>query len=208
MYLSQIITTYVRKDVRDIGNIKSITVFNKLLELLAFQSGQILNILEISNTLAISRETVSEYLDLMENTFIIRRITPFYKNLRSELSKNPKIFFMDTGMMHLLWLKEFPKIIFGNSFETFVFLELMKSHKKIHFWRTTNKQEIDFIIENKGLYAIEVKINFQQGDRRTLRFFSERYKCKSAIVGLQGEKTESSGEEKRKYIWELLRILK
>ena len=197
-YLGQIISTYVRKDIRDIGNIRNISSFNKLLEVLASQSGMLLNVLEISNTLKINRETVLEYLDLLENTFIIKRVTPFHKNLRSELSKNPKIFFLDTGMMHLLWLKEFPKVILGNAFETFVFLELMKSNKKINFWRTTNKQEVDFIVKSKELYAIEVKYNFQNLDNKSLRFFSKNYKCKSITIGLKGEK-------KGKYIWELLK---
>ncbi|HLC72587.1 MAG TPA: ATP-binding protein [Candidatus Nanoarchaeia archaeon] len=197
-YLGQIISTYVRKDIRNIGNIRNISSFNKLIELLASQSGQLLNVLEISNTLDINRETVLEYLDLLENTFIIKRITPFHKNLRSEISKNPKIFFLDTGMMHLLWLKEFPKVIFGSSFETFVFLELMKSGKKINFWRTTNKQEIDFIVKNKEIHAIEVKSNFQNTDNRSLKFFSEIYKCKTVTIGLKGEK-------RGKYIWELLK---
>lgn len=197
-FLGQIISTYVRKDIRDIGNIRNISAFNKLLELLASQSGQLLNVLEISNTLKINRETVLEYLDLLENTFMIKRVTPFHKNLRSEISKNPKIFFLDTGMMHLLWLKEFPQIILGNSFETFVFLELMKAGKKINFWRTTNRQEIDFIVKDKDIYAVEVKLSFQNADNRNLRFFSENYKCKTATVGLKGEKR---GE----YIWELIR---
>lgn len=198
VFLGQIINTYVRKDIRDIGNIRNISSFNKLLELLASQSGQLLNVLEVSNTLKINRETIFEYLDLLENTFIIKRITPFHKNLRSEISKNPKVFFLDIGMMHLLWLKEFPKVIFGNSFETFVFLELMKVGKRINFWRTTNKQEIDFIVNSKELYAIEVKSNFQNSDNRTLNFFSENYKCKTVTVGLKGEK-------KGKYIWELVK---
>ena len=198
VYLSQIISTYVRKDIRDIGNIRNISSFNKLLEILASQSGQIINVLEISNTLRINRETVLEYLDLLENTFMIKRITPFHKNLRSELSKNPKVFFLDTGMMHLLWLKEFPKVILGNVFETFVFLELMKLNKKINFWRTTNKQEIDFIIKNKELYAIEAKYNFQNLENSSLRFFSKEYTCKTVTIGLRGEK-------KGKYIWEFLK---
>ena len=197
-YLGQIISTYVRKDIRDIGNIRNVSAFNKLLELLAAQSGNLLNVLEISNTLKINRETVLEYLILLENTFIIKLISPFYKNVRSEISKNPKIFFLDTGMMHLLWLKEFPKVILGNSFETFVFSELIKLNKKINFWRTTNKQEIDFILKNKEIYAIEVKYNFQNLDNRNLKFFSEKYKCKTVTVGLKGEK-------KGKYIWELIK---
>lgn len=198
-YLSQIINTYIRKDIRDIGNIRNISSFNKLLEVLASQSGQLINVLELSNTLDMSRETVSEYLDLLENTFIIKRITPFHKNLRSELSKNPKIYFLDTGMMHLLWLKEFPKVILGNVFETFVFLELMKSGRRINFWRTTNKQEVDFVLtgaKNK-LYGIEVKYNFDKSSRH-LNSFMKEYNCKGAIVGLKGGKTG-------KYIWELLK---
>ena len=197
-YLAQIINTYVRKDIRDIGNIRNISAFNKLVEVIASQSGQLLNALEISNTLKINRETVLEYLDLLENTFMIKRITPFHKNLRSELSKNPKVFFLDTGMMHLLWLKEFPKVILGNTFETFVFLELMKAGKKINFWRTTNKQEVDFIIKDKELYAIEVKYNFQNLDNRSLKSFSESYKCKTVTIGLKGEKNG-------KYAWELIK---
>ena len=198
IYLAQIINTYVRKDIRDIGNIRNISAFNKLVEVIASQSGQLLNALEISNTLKINRETVLEYLDLLENTFMIKRITPFHKNLRSELSKNPKVFFLDTGMMHLLWLKEFPKVILGNTFETFVFLELMKAGKKINFWRTTNKQEVDFIIKDKELYAIKVKYNFQNLDNRSLKSFSESYKCKTVTIGLKGEKNG-------KYAWELVK---
>src|SRR3989338_7800213 len=198
IYLSQIISTYIRKDIRDIGHIRNISSFNKLLEILASQSGQLINVLELSNTLKINRETILEYLDLLENTFIIKRITPFHKNLRSELSKNPKVFFLDTGMMHLLWLKEFPKVVFGNVFESFVFLELMKLNQKINFWRTTNKQEVDFIIKNKELYAVEVKYNFQNLDNSSLRFFSKEYACKTVTIGLKGEK-------KGKYIWEFLK---
>ena len=74
----------------------------------------------------------------------------------------------------------------------------MKSGKKINFWRTTNKQEIDFIVKNKEIYAIEVKLNFQNMDNSNLRFFSGNYKCKTATVGLKGER-------KGKYIWELIK---
>jgi len=184
VYLSQIINTYIRKDIRDIGNIRNISLFNKLLEVLASQSGQILNISELSNAAGINRETVLQYLDLLENTFIIRRIAPFHKNLRSELFKNPKVFMLDTGIMHLLWLKEFPKIIFGNVFETFVFLELMKKSDRINFWRTTNKQEVDFILNRKEIYAVEAKLNFQNADTNSLVFFGKMYNCKKVVVGL------------------------
>ncbi len=200
MYLSQIINTYVKKDIRDMGNIRDLSSFNKLLDVLASQSGQLLNVTELANTLRINLETVRTYLDLLENTFLLKRITPFHKNLRSELTKNPKIFLLDTGLMHLLWLKDFPNVIFGNSFETFVFLELLKSGQTVHFWRTTNKQEVDFVIKCKKLYALEAKYTFADHETSSLKFFATQYNCKSMIIGLQGEK---SG----KYIWELTKEL-
>ncbi|MBI4163697.1 MAG: DUF4143 domain-containing protein, partial [Candidatus Aenigmarchaeota archaeon] len=192
--------TYIRKDIRDIGNIRGISSFNKLLEVLASQSGQLLNVLELSNTLGIDKKTVSEYLDLLENTFVIKRTTPFHKNIRSELTKSPKVFILDTGMMHLLWLKEFPKIIFGSSFETFVFLELVKSGRKVNFWRTINKQEVDFILSGEKLYAIEAKYKFKDYSATHLKFFSEKYKCEQIVVGMAGPKNG-------KYAWELIKYL-
>ncbi len=198
IYLSQIINTYIRKDIRDIGNIRDIDSFNKLLELLASQSGSLINILELSNTLKLNRTTVSRYLELLENTFIIKRIRPYHKNLRSELTKHPKIYLLDTGIMHLLWLKDFPKIIFGNSFETFVFLELFKLKKDIKFWRTTNMQEIDFIIQSDKLYSIEVKLNFNNTNLKSLNYFSTKYNSEKIIIGLKGEK-------RGYYIWEFIK---
>ena len=81
-------------------------------------------------------------------------------------------------------------------FETFVFLELMKAKKKINFWRTKNKQEIDFILSDQKMYAIEAKYNFEPS--KSLKFFMDEYGCSGFVVGLKGRK---SG----KYIWELLK---
>ena len=199
-YLYQIIDTYVKKDIRDIGNIRNIGAFNKLLEVLASQTGCLLNVSELSSTLKISRITIIEYLELLEKTFIIKKVSPFHRNLRSELTKNQKIFFLDTGMAHLLWLKEFPKEIFGSIFETAVFAELIKSGFKVNFWRTTAKQEVDFVIPTSrdGIFAIEAKINFNKA--KTSKVFADEYSCKIYVVGLRGEKNG-------KYFWEITKEL-
>ena len=206
-YLWQIINTYVRKDIQDIGKVRNVTGFNKLLQLLASQSGQILNVLEIANTLDLGRETVLEYIQLLENTFIIKKVSPFHKNLRSELSKSPKVFLLDTGMLHLLWLKEFPKNILGNVFETFIYLELMKAEKEIYFWRTKQKQEIDFIVDAKSLFAIEAKYQFKDKKRTHLPIFEKQYPCKTVVVALKGEKTVSGDKSSQLYPWELIKQL-
>jgi len=200
-YLFQVIDAYIRKDIRDLGRIPDISKFNSLVGILASQSGGILNVSEISNTLGMKQSTVSSYMDLLENTFIIKRLHPFHKNLRSELSKSPKVFMLDTGMMHLLWLKEFPKVVLGSSFETFVFSELLKGGFELNYWRTTAKQEVDFIVNARQLYAVEAKHGFGAGSHSGLLAFSSRYKCKPVKVGLTGQKDG-------KYPWELLKELK
>ncbi|MEK6868121.1 MAG: DUF4143 domain-containing protein, partial [Nanoarchaeota archaeon] len=93
-----------------------------------------------------------------------------------------------------------PKNILGNVFETFVYLELMKAQKEIYFWRTKQKQEIDFIVTGKILCAIEAKYQFKDKKRTCLPFFEKQYPCKTVVVALKGEKTG-------KYPWEFIREL-
>ncbi len=199
--MSQIINTYIRKDIRNLGNVRDIDSFNKLLEVLASQSGKLLNINELSNTIGINRETVKEWLFLLEATYIIKLVKPFHKNIRSELTKTPKVFFIDTGLMHLLHLKSFPKIVLGNSFETAFFSDLLKNKQEINFWRTTNKQEVDFIVKkNTNIFAIENKLNFQRAKNTNLRFFKEKHSSETYTVSIYGKKNS----DEKKYPWEMI----
>ena len=101
-YLQQIIDTYIKGDIRDIANIRHIEKFNKLLHILANQTGQLLNVVELANTAKIARQTVEDYLFILLQTYIIKLVHPFSGNIRSELFKTPKIFFYDTGLMNML----------------------------------------------------------------------------------------------------------
>jgi len=189
-YLQQMIDTYVKKDISDLAQIRDIAKFNKLLRVLAGQCGQMLNVTELSNTAQLARQTIEEYLFILENTYIIKLLSPFSKNLRSELFKTPKIFFYDTGLVHLLWLKRLPEEITGNVFENSVFSELAKniSPENIYYWRTQDKKEIDFIIEEKhGLVPLEVKINAAALNYTALKYFSSQYECRQAFcISLEG----------------------
>ncbi|MBI2632728.1 ATP-binding protein [Candidatus Pacearchaeota archaeon] len=200
LMLSQIISTYIKKDIRDLGNIRNIESFNRLVVILASQSGNLLNVVELSNTLGIDQKTIKEWIFLLEATYIIKLVRPYHKNIRSELTKNPKIFFIDTGLMHLLHLKNFPKTIIGSSLENSIFSELLKNEAELNFWRTTNKQEIDFIVLKGKMIAIEVKLNFQQSITSSLNFFKEKYHSRNFVVALYGNKDKKF----KKYPWEMI----
>ncbi len=189
-YLQQIVDTYVRKDIRDLAGVKDIDKYNKLLEALAAQSGQILNVAELANTTRISVPTVEKYLFIMENTYVIKLVRPFSRNIRSELFKQPKLFFYDTGLLQMLWLKGLQREIIGSVFETAVFSELIKKYPadSVYYWRTKDKKEIDFILNVRNeLLPIEVKLNFEQFSPTAIRYFIQRYQIDQfRVVGLNG----------------------
>ena len=202
-YLQQIIDTYVKKDIRDLANVKDLDKFNKLLEALSSQSGQLLNVAELSNTVNIAKQTVEKYLFILENTYIIKLVRPFSGNLRSELFKTPKIFFYDTGLMQMLWLRSLPKELMGTVFETSVFSELVKKYGKdaVYHWRTKDKKEIDFILKNrKGTLPIEVKLRFEHFKQTSMTFFNAQYKGRAyKVVGLTG----TPRDEHQVYPWDI-----
>ena len=190
-YLQQIIDTYIRKDIRDLAMVSDIHKFNYLLEVLASQSGQLLNVTELANTCRIAKQTVERYLFILENTYVIKMVRPYSKNIRSEISKMPKIFFYDSGLMQVLWLKSLQKEIIGNVFETSIFAELVKKYNKenIFYWRTKDKREIYFILKQKdNILPIEVKLNFEQFNSNTIKYFNDNYGLKDySVVGMKGE---------------------
>lgn len=202
-YLQQIIDTYVRKDIRDLANIKEINKFNQLLEILASQSGKLLNVTELANTCNLAKQTVEQYLFILEQTYIIKLVRPYFHNLRSEISKTPKIFFYDTGLAQMLWLKSIPKEILGDIFETAVFIELAKKYQpsNIYYWRTVDKKEIDFILKDKQkIIAYEAKLNSAQFKASSLEYFIERNQLNSSfIISLSGNKNDA----KFIYPWEI-----
>lgn len=184
-YLQQIIDTYVKKDIRDIGKIKDIEKFNRLLKVLAEQSGKLLNVRELANTTGLSMQTIDEYLFIMENTYILKKVTPYHNNIRSELFKMPKIFFYDTGIRNMLIYRQLVESIDGNVFETAIFSELIKNLpcEQIHYWRTQTKKEIDFILDTpQKLIPLEVKINATQVNKHFFDLFVANYKTEQAYI--------------------------
>jgi hypothetical protein len=205
-YLQQIIDTYIRKDIRDLAEIKDVVKFNRLVEILAAQSGNLLNIAEVSNTCDLSRPTVERYIFLLEQTYIIRLVRPFSRNLRSELSKTPKVFFYDTGLMQMLWLKRLQKEVLGPVFETSIFSELVKRYQRnqIFYWRTLDKKEIDFVVALADTYMpIETKLSFPRIIPAAITSFMTEYnqgkESTFKIIGLEGQ----ASNQNMIYPWQL-----
>ncbi len=193
-YILQIIDTYIKKDIIDISNIKNIIKFNKLLKLLAEQSGQLLNVTSIAKTVGLAKQTVEEYLFILENTYIIKLVPPFSRSSKIEVNKAPKIFFYDTGLLQMLWLSSFANANVGNIFETSVFAELVKKYgaENIRFWRNKNQNEIDFILKQRTkIIPIEVKESFHNFRYSSMKPFLDKYNIeKFKVVGLKGERKE------------------
>lgn len=178
--LKQVINAYLKRDIRDLAAIRNIEKFNNLLRILASQSANLLNIAELSNTLGIAKRTVEEYLFILENTYILKKIYPYHKNIRSELTKMPKIFFEDTGMLNLLVNKTFSTVVTGQLLETSIYLLFRKNMdvENVAFWRTNKGQEIDFVLnfpKKNRLVPVEVKLSFAAKHQRNLRCFMEKY---------------------------------
>lgn len=172
-YLGEIKSTFLHKDIAEFYRFLDGRAFSNLITLLAQQAGSLTNEAELANTLGISKTTVARYIWLLEQTFAVFRLSPFFTNKRSELSKMPKIYFHDTGWRNI-WIQ--PSLVpLSERMDAGHLVEnsaVIGTHKKIilneldtryalHFWRTNIQQEVDLIlapaITSDSALPIEVK---------------------------------------------------
>lgn len=175
--LSDFTLDYIKKDIYD-SNIADVDKFLSILKVLANQSWELLNMSEIANTFNLSLPTVEKYIYVMQKSFHIALVRPFYKNIRKELSKMPKVYFYDLWFRNSL-IKNFDNIVFRhdkwNYFENIVWREFLFKYwnENIKFWRTQSKNEVDFIINEKKAY--EVKFSKQLIKESKYKLFRENY---------------------------------
>lgn len=172
-YLLELSNSYLYKDVLELSNIRNSSKINKLLKLLAFQIGSEVSINELAQNLNMSQETVSSYIDLLEKSFIIFRLSGFSKNLRKEISKRDKIYFCDLGVRNSIINNFAPlsmRIDTGAMWENFMVIERLKylsNNQQIitpYFWRTYTGAEVDYVEEKNGvLTAFEIKYQKARG---------------------------------------------
>jgi predicted AAA+ superfamily ATPase len=179
--------TYIERDVRLLREISNLSLFIRFLKLCAARIGQLLNVSSLSNECGITIPTANAWLSVLETGSIIYFLKPYYKNFNKRLIKAPKLYFYDTGLAaSLLGLENSTQLsthyLRGELFENMVIAEHIKGayskgkEPQIYFWRDSNQNEVDLLIETGGtLHAVEIKsgatlndgffkglINFQQ----------------------------------------------
>lgn len=160
------ITTYLERDIPQLNIKVSSSKIKRLLQMIAHNHAQLWNTSMIANSLDISTTAVNNYLDILEETFFIRRLPPYFYNLKKRLIKSPKIYIRDTGVLHsLLHLNSqnslFNSQYLGNSWEGFVIEEILKilpRHYEASFFRTNNGAEIDLLLSKAGKANIAIEI--------------------------------------------------
>lgn len=190
--IEEIYRSYIERDISYLLAVQKTEVFTNLVKIIASQIGGLVNFTELSSTLGISAKTIKNYLWYLEKTFIIKRINPFFKNIRKEISKAPVYYFNDIGLRNYA-LDEFGNAVnFQNTgflFENFIYKliqeQAQNTSAKINFWRTTDKAEVDFILNfGKEIIPIEVKYSHlkEPSLTRSLRNFIQKYQPQRVFI--------------------------
>ncbi len=165
--LKNLVSSYLYKDILALAGIRKSDVLQKILQALALQVGSEVSYNEIAQLVGVDKNTVNNYIDLLEKSFVIFRLTSYRKNIRNEIKANKKIYFYDNGVRNMV-IGNFNSLNLrqdkGALWENFIIAERMKhlsytqSLARPFFWRTTTQQEIDYIETNADdMAAFEFK---------------------------------------------------
>ncbi len=166
-YLKEIVASYLYKDVLELDGIRHSGKISRLLQLIAFQIGKEVSYTELAGSLGMSKNTAERYLDLLEKAFVLQKLGGFSRNLRSEITKNSRYYFLDNGIRNAL-INNFNPLQLRNDvgelWENYLVMERLKRQEYLgqaannYFWRTYRQQELDFVEERGGrLFGYEMK---------------------------------------------------
>jgi hypothetical protein len=166
-YLREIVASYLYKDVLELDGIRQAAKIGRLLQMIALQVGKEVSFTELGTGLGMNTKTVERYLDLLEKAFVVRRFSGFSRNLRSEIVKNSRYYFLDNGIRNAL-INNFNLLDLRNDvgqlWENYLVMERLKKQEYLgepannYFWRTYEQQEIDLVEERGGkLCGYEMK---------------------------------------------------
>ena len=161
--------TYVERDVRQLINLKDFSLFEKFIKLLAGRVGQLMDYTRLANEIGVSVKTVKHWLSILEASFIVYKLSPYFNNFGKRAVKSPKYYFIDTGLLAFLLGIEKPEQVYrdpllGQMFENLVVIECLKTRANqgklpnLYFYRDSNGSEVDILFQSgRELVAIEVK---------------------------------------------------
>jgi len=203
------IKTYIERDVRELINLKDLTLFQKFMKLLAGRIGQLVNHSNLANDIGVSSTTIKNWISILSASFLIYELPPYFKNSRKRLVKTSKIYFTDTGVASfLLGIKNREQLerdpLRGAIFENAVVMEVVKGlnnfglDENLYFYRDSNNNEVDLLIDlGEILLPIEIKSSetFNKSFLKGIKCFFSDYKDKSknGIVVYNGEYEQSLG---------------
>lgn len=163
------VKTYLERDVRDLLNVKDMRLFNMFLKLCAGRIGSVFNASEIAGEIGVSCKTIQAWVSILQASYVVYLLPPYFENSRKRLTKSPKMYFCDTGLAcTLLGIERAEQLAFdkmrGHLFENLIVVELLKrrlnegKESNIYFYRDSNQNEVDILVNNgSSLDAIEVK---------------------------------------------------
>ncbi|ODS37553.1 MAG: hypothetical protein A7315_13295 [Candidatus Altiarchaeales archaeon WOR_SM1_79] len=187
--LKNIFNTYLIKDVVSYLNITDTAKFRKLISMMSFSIGNLISYENLSRNCGSYFKEILKLIDILEQTYIVTLLRPFHKSMITELKKNPKVYFIDSGLRNYA-LNNFNSLDLradaGALAENFVFNQInqIKGDYPLNFWRTTAKAEVDFVLNVNGFIPIEVKFEAMKKPKitRSFRSFIENYKPKKALI--------------------------
>lgn len=185
--LRNIYNTYFLREIRDILQLSSEDKLQKLIKAIALQIGSMVVYNELGQIASLDYNNLMRHLNILEKTFVVKRILPFCRNKRIEIAKSPKIYFLDNGFRNVAidnfqTLSE--RVDRGSINENFVAGQLMNREYNINYWRTKSNAEVDFVVEKEERkVAIEVKATLNSDKPgRALLSFKEKYSPYRAVV--------------------------
>lgn len=168
-FYSSYVSTYIERDLRMLINIKDLSVFQKFLKICAGRTGNVLNLISISNDIGVSHTTVKKWISILEASYIIFLLPPYFANINKRIIKSPKLYFYDVGLAsYLLGIENKKQVIRdpmrGFLFENLVISEFIKyrynnlKSSNLYFYRDSHNIEVDLIYENGSeLSPVEIK---------------------------------------------------
>lgn len=214
LIFKSLIEIYLEKDIRGLKEIGSLEDFNRLVSLVAFEIGRLINISNISSDLGIAINTVKKYLSTLQSSFVLNKLPPFFLRSRKRFIKSAKLYFYDVGVANFLAkryiLEHIKGEVSGFLFENILLKSLEAENKNskqplgIYFWRDYQNHEVDLVLEKGGkLIPVEITLANQltkEKERNLEKFFSSYSDSPFGLIVYQGQVKEIKIAEKQIFL--------